>query len=1090
MTDKKPYTDVVEEYLSHGHSNLLSKVVAYNYKRLGIEVPPLVYLNDIIPYKNDLTSSLKRMVIRMENPDTPRYNLSYSIKNLTRQLSSNKKIDTIPYDIYYNYINSTQNYLPEKFKEFVFLPDEVEKKKQEIKQYGDTSNKYFKTIVKEYPSMKINSGRLLNFFINEKDTSDIYIPSSGNCLLKCILKYMELVFLNVKINPNIHFNPEAVSLDEVMKYLNTPIIPKIVFITEDRTFKEVELDEYTTLDSFSPFRIVLISLSDLYYHCVLSKDFHNIPIMSYSLNKCFTKTPKLEVESYFLRKENIKSTHNTVIAYDIETYIVKNPERDKSVILYPFALSYSFVDLNNRHPDRPTYLPTCLPKIIEKTNLDDESSSNVFDLFIEAIYNDIYEGQKAYGPCGGVKQPITYQVYAHFGGRFDNLYVKSISNKEMKIVQCIQKGTNIKQLEIQYKELTLIFKDSFNFSLGSLKRLSKDLNLKNKKTKVDIVHKDLQWFINNKKIWKPYLENDVLCLSELLYTIEPFYNMLGLSITVSATLSGLSWKLLNKTCYGMKRLTVPKMPSLKDFYYKSCYGGRVIHWKKFFDREVYNDVLINIDGNSLYPSVMETSAFPISEPILIEDLNFVNINKYPHYIIDCKIKPSNTKYPLHPYKDETGTLIYKVEPFRGVYNDVDIREMLKDDYEIVEVYRGVYFEKSYRLYSDLVNSLYEKRKEYKKKGDYIEYMLKIILNNLYGYHLEKHNEMTFYNEIKHSLLTQIKKNDLPNGQTEYVYSSMYNYVDKPIHIGGYVLSYARKIMNEYIRLIGPENIWYGDTDSLFVLKSVIKNKNIKIDNELCGVKNDYGENTYITKAIFLDRKKYILKIENEKTKEFLGKIKYSGINFKKGYKISNIKLIKDEKKFNKVFNEVYKPLLSGYYITIPYEQFRRLIDGVQIDEKEFKYSIIENSKKSSWLKGESIPIGYKVDEEEYKLKSRKLEHKDNKNKISQIQYDEKHEGRRVVYNSVIPMIDKENKLRLSDEHDKVRTSYIYWKDEIYYREVIKSKNKIKHILYECNEYGPKYGIKIIKDEEEMKKLEYYEVIGVESKYTIMRKEDF
>jgi hypothetical protein len=53
--------------------------------------------------------------------------------------------------------------------------------------------------------------------------------------------------------------------------------------------------------------------------------------------------------------------------------------------------------------------------------------------------------------------------------------------------------------------------------------------------------------------------------------------------------------------------------------------------------------------------------------------------------------PSNTKYPLHPIRLDDGTLIYDTRPFRGVYNDVDLKEMEKDGYEITHVYRGVFF---------------------------------------------------------------------------------------------------------------------------------------------------------------------------------------------------------------------------------------------------------------------------------------------------------------------------------------------------------------------------------------------------------------
>jgi hypothetical protein len=62
----------------------------------------------------------------------------------------------------------------------------------------------------------------------------------------------------------------------------------------------------------------------------------------------------------------------------------------------------------------------------------------------------------------------------------------------------------------------------------------------------------------------------------------------------------------------------------------------------------------------------------------------------------------------------------------------------------------------------------------------------------------------------------------------------------------YVLSFARKIMNELIINIGVENIWYRDTNNIFVKKYVFDNNNIKLNLELCELINDFGEKSCIT----------------------------------------------------------------------------------------------------------------------------------------------------------------------------------------------------------------------------------------------------
>jgi hypothetical protein len=1074
MSDKPKitYSELIERYIILGQSESLAKFVGYNYKRLGIQIDPGDYLNEVLPYKNDLTSSLRRLTSRLNNPETPKYNLNYSLKNLSNRVKYNiKDSPNIPYDIYLNYIRSIDHFIPTKLQLGTFLGNTEN-------SYGRVDNKYFKVVKYDYSKLKVNGGRLLDFFVKEYENDKVYIPSSGYCLKKTIIKYLSLNNISIHNNHNnynFYLNPEASSLNEVLDNLDYPIIPPILFINDNSSFEEISLQNYK-VDEYSTYRIVLISITKLYFHCILAKDFYNTNIYEYSLSSHITKYPKIEIESYRLTQPLITSSHNIVISYDIETYVVNNPERKDSRILYPFALSYSFVNLSYK-----TFTP---PKIIEKTNIDSLYSSDVFDNFILSLYHDCYDGVE-------VKKKLTYQIFAHFGGRFDNLYVKTLKNPDIIFRTCLKKGNNIKYLKIQYKELTLIFKDSYNFTLSSLKKLSKCFNLVNKKDKkTDIVDKPQDWYLNNKNIWEPYLIKDVKCLSELLYTIEPMYKELGLSITLSSTLSGLSWRLLNKTCYGMKFLTVPKTPSLKDLYTKSLHGGRVIHWKKDFDEKVYNDVLINIDGNSLYPSALYSSSIPFDYPKLLETLSFDEINNYEHYIIDVLIQPSNTKYPLHPHKDKDGLLIYTVEIFRDVYNDVDIREMLKDGYKVLKVYRGIYFENGCRIYSDIVKNLYEKRQKYKKENNHYEFILKIFLNNLYGYHLEKHNEHIYYNKIENSLFYLNNTNKLPNGQTEYTYISMYNLIDKPIQIGGYVLSYARKIMNEYIRKIGPENIWYGDTDALYVLKSVLERKGIILNNEMCGVKNDYGMNMCIPKAIFLDRKKYILQVRDENHPEtFYGKVKYSGIEFSSKYKISTTKLIKNEETFNQIFRDIYRPLNDGVSILQLYQRFRRLLDGVRIDATKIKYSL-RDEEKCHWNNRISVPFGYNEELEEYKLKDEGFKHLFDMKKVKQLQYEKDIIGKKTIYKSKVPIISNDNDFYISYEHDKVESSFILLNDRIYYREIKNIRNKRKHLLYESNEYGPLSKNNLTIDDEKMVELEYGEIIGVPKHLTIMQKEDF
>jgi hypothetical protein len=129
--------------------------------------------------------------------------------------------------------------------------------------------------------------------------------------------------------------------------------------------------------------------------------------------------------------------------------------------------------------------------------------------------------------------------------------------------------------------------------------------------------------------------------------------------------------------------------------------------------------------------------YPIGMYYNIEKMSFKEINNFPHYFLDVDVVPTNTRYPLFP-TNKDGLLVYTCEPFRGVYNDVDIRGMIEKGYVIKNIYRGIYFKRSSYIYSELIKELYNKRMKYKKDKIALEYLIKIFLNNMYGYHNETH----------------------------------------------------------------------------------------------------------------------------------------------------------------------------------------------------------------------------------------------------------------------------------------------------------------------------------------------------------------
>ena len=122
---------------------------------------------------------------------------------------------------------------------------------------------------------------------------------------------------------------------------------------------------------------------------------------------------------------------------------------------------------------------------------------------------------------------------------------------------------------------------------------------------------------------------------------------------------------------------------------------------------------------------------------------------------------------------------------------------------------------------------------------------------------------------------------LNNGQCEASFSLGEPTVRKPLQLGAFILSYARAHVNKLIREVGTENIYYGDTDSLYITKDAynkVKDNPEFIGNGLGQYKNDYGDNININNAVFLDQKRYLLINDNKLLGEIKGYKSITSIN--------------------------------------------------------------------------------------------------------------------------------------------------------------------------------------------------------------------
>ena len=136
---------------------------------------------------------------------------------------------------------------------------------------------------------------------------------------------------------------------------------------------------------------------------------------------------------------------------------------------------------------------------------------------------------------------------------------------------------------------------------------------------------------------------------------------------------------------------------------------------------------------------------------------------------------------------------------------------------------------------------------------------------------------------------------LTNGQAELTYSKAFNIDIRPTQLGAFVLSYARQRMNWYYYQVGIQHVAYGDTDSLYIPKSIFTSSGLVTSNDLGGIKNDYSDGSEISFAIFAGWKNYFCRFQDLVVESSEGEIvrvprisyKCAGIQFCSNNVLSN-----------------------------------------------------------------------------------------------------------------------------------------------------------------------------------------------------------
>lgn len=965
-----------------------------------------IYADLSIYYPSDLSDdAFDRFIAILSNPNFAEAEKEWKLKIEEAAFLGHKDISSIPeppqvalYNAAHNYDYQTVFNMLDKIRvpEFNIPFEEIDI------EFDENGVPYANLI--DISSVGTQSGRGVYsigaafedlYQIKEYEDDDMYIPNSYYCGMKCYRKYFGEPYTDEFPGYAAHGN----STQAIKKYVENELkrewskAPKI-YKADRYSIKQMNTHHVSSSNS----KIVLISLKGSEYHAILDKK-GRLSTKQITDKIVFIKDRKLVGDDYPVEDWKVKPFIDSFYVYDIETDTTRLRTQN---ILLPAAVAWMKVNMKS------------IPRADDPFSSEEINSYDIIcdEFCLQYMLDEIVAIES--------DNPDPIYIFAHNGSRFDTRFFKGLIDG-IKFKDEIKSGSQLKSMTIIYKEKTIIFRDSILFLQTSLKMAGKMMKCKYQKIEgFDIVNKSLAWYKSTNE-WREYLKYDVLALGNICKVFEKYLREFGTCICHSMGLPGVSWNLIMKTCYEMKHVKICKHPTTEKFLRSACYGGRILHYKNYYNMfENGSEGLISLDGNSLYPSAMALGCYPIGDAQVFEG-DKVNpmviieqfLNKGKLFIAEVTLV-GNVRYSLIPYRTTKGQIIYKSGELRGVYTSVEIEEALKDGWQIKEVHRGIYWERKRKIFTKLIEAIYEKRLAIKKETsdkiklakkkleaglidqkecdkecidayDGMEYVLKILLNAMYGKFLEMIDCSSSFSDeaadnslMKHKHVTSKR---LPNGQFENTFTYKYPLIRKPVHIGAFILSYARAITNNVIRAVGPENIVYGDTDSLYIPRECLKKSGFIESKGLGGFKNDYGDDTFIKEALFLDLKRYYIEFIKPDDEGNRFTCKFNGLNFKSNMSIQNwvdtryleendyygINFLTDEE-FNR--DTIQKAIIDLYVWfaanpktllesgrSIIQEKWSRLLSGVVIEEKQFLYQVDPN-KRANWEGGISYPFGF------------------------------------------------------------------------------------------------------------------------------------
>ena len=272
-------------------------------------------------------------------------------------------------------------------------------------------------------------------------------------------------------------------------------------------------------------------------------------------------------------------------------------------------------------------------------------------------------------------------------------------------------------------------------------------------------------------------------------------------------------------------------------------GGRT---ECFYIGELNYGPYFVVDVNSLYPFVMHGNFFPVKYKKIVHNISLSHLRDF--LVASAVIANVRLETPVAAYAVRKDRTIFPVGSFTATLSSPELSFALENNH-IKSIESAVIYDRA-KIFTSFVDRFYKIRQEFKKTDNPLfEHFCKILLNSLYGKFGQKAED---WKKIGDCPSEPDRIEDVIDAETHrrkrlrYLFGEVFEMIghSESIHsfpaIAAHVTAYARLYLWKLMKITGPRNYFYCDTDSLFVNSRGLENLSEYLeDHQLGKLKVEY-----------------------------------------------------------------------------------------------------------------------------------------------------------------------------------------------------------------------------------------------------------